>query len=142
MTLASAKFVLRSPILGRQEAMDDPARKAEAIYEEFNQLLKRWGDKNLESLIKEARERHGDRSPLGAAVAGEGESDAAKSKTQQARPKRRANTERVAGAPANADDDLVATLNDEIVTKLKSRISESVASALKEMAEKVQKMDR
>lgn len=122
--------------------MHADARNGEAMYEEFNQFLKRWGDKHLESLIKEARRRHGDRSPLGEAAAREGDSDVAKSKTQHARPKRQASTKRIASAQANADDDLVATLNDEIVTKLKSRLSEIVASALEEMAEKVRKMDR
>ena len=121
--------------------MNAPPRKAESIDEEFNQLLKRWGDKDLESLIKTAQKTQGDESPLGAAVAGEGKSDAAKSKTKQASPKRQAITERVAGALAN-EDDLVDILNAEIVTKLKSRISESVASALTEMAEQVRKMDR
>ena len=34
--------------------MDVPARKEESIDEEFQQLLKRWGDKDLESLHDEA----------------------------------------------------------------------------------------
>lgn len=122
--------------------MDADAPNGEAINEEFNQILERLGDTDLESLIKEARRRHGDGSPLGATVAREGKSQAGKSKTQQARSSRQAITERIASALASADDDLVATLNDEIVTKLKSRISESVALALEEMAEKVRKMNR
>ena len=122
--------------------MNADERKGKAINEEFNQILERFGEADLESLIKEARRRHGDRSPLGAAVARKGESHAAKSKTQQAVPSRQAISERIENALANADDDLVATLNDEILTKLKSRISESVASALEEMAEKMRKMDR
>ena len=122
--------------------MNVDARNGEAICEEFNQLLERWSDKDLESLIKEARRRHGDRSSLGAAVARKGESHAAKSKTQQAVPSRQAISERIENALANVDDDLVATLNDEILTKLKSRISESVASALEEMAENMRKMVR
>lgn len=125
--------------------MKAASRKGEArdaIYEQFHRLLERMGDKDLENLIKEARTRQGDRSSLGAAVAREGESDAAKSNTQAARHNRRAITERIAIALANADHDFVATMDDEIVTKLKSRISDSVASSLEELAEKVRRMDR
>lgn len=125
--------------------MNASRRKGEAmdpIYEEFDRLLKRLGDRRLESLIKEARKRQGDQSPLGAAAALECEAKTSKSKKLRARPNRQAITERIARALTNADDDLVATLDDGIVTKLQSRISGSVASSLEEMAEKVRKMDR
>ena len=60
--------------------MNAAARKQksrEAIREEFNQLLARLGDSDIESLIEYARRRYGDKSQLGAKVARETESDAA-----------------------------------------------------------------
>ena len=49
--------------------MNAAARKQksrDAIREEFNQLLARLGDSDLESLIEYARRRYGDKSRLGA----------------------------------------------------------------------------
>ena len=65
--------------------MNAAARKQksrDAIREEFNQLLARLGDSDLESLIEYARRRYGNKSQLGAEVARETESDAAEQEKQ------------------------------------------------------------